>query len=366
MSRGRRIRRRRQAGAVAAAFVAVAAIAAPYVWLRPDPKPPGYPVAGASGPSATTLPTAGPGSTAVPSAAPPGRPRSTSWNNWQNAPLVLPGGWTVVSATTSGTPVSNWAYDRKRGRYVDTSKEFTSVWAAPRGSLAAVRRDGHSGETGLLDVVTGEVRWVSTPNAILAPQWSPDGSRLLLTSSDKQTGNRSFGILTVESDSYREYPVRSDRYECTDLCQFTWMPTGKEVALPLTDPTAPRSESAPHLRLGLQLFAAADGRPTRLLPVRGNVSDVSAWSPDGQLVVVAGQQGAQLVSVGKGAVVRALPAADVTWVDDKRLLYVAGRLNRDTHFVDVEAVLIDRSGTELERAELPGDLAGTDILIAPR
>ncbi|MBF9130083.1 hypothetical protein I0C86_14110 [Plantactinospora sp. S1510] len=355
VSRGRRIRRRRQAGAVAAAFVAVAAIAAPYVLLRPDPEPPAYPIGGQ--PAATV--TADP----VPTASPV--PESTQWRNWEAAPLELPGGWIVVGATTTGSPVSNWAYDRARGRYVDTAKDFSSVWAAPRGRLAAVRQESRPDETGLLDIPTGRVRWIRTGDQILTPQWSTDGTRLLMTLMEKDTGTFSFGVLTVADDSFHRYPVRSDKYMCTDLCRFTWGPNGKEVVLPMTDPTAPRSESAPHLRRGLQLFSALDGTPTRFVPVRGDVSGPSAWSPDGRMVVVKGQKSAQLVVVAKGTVVDEMPSADVTWISSDRLLYLDRVLNPGSSR-DVVAVLVDPKGTEVDRAVLPGELAGTDILVAPR
>jgi hypothetical protein len=357
VSRGRRIRRRRQAGAVVAAFVAVAAIAAPYVLLRPDQEPPAYPIAGP--PAASVTATASPVRTAGP------RPEPTEWRDWESAPLKLPGGWIVVGATTTGSPVSNWAYDRARGRYLDTAKEFSSVWAAPRGRLAAVRQESRPSETGLLDIPSGKVRWIRTSGQILTPQWSEDGSRLLMTLSEKSTGDFSFGVLTVADDSFHRYPVRSDKYECTDLCRFTWLPSGKEVALPMTDPAAPRSESEPHLRRGLQLFSALDGTPTRFLPVRGNVSGPSAWSPDGRMVVVEGQKAAQLVLVDKGAVVQEMPSADVTWINDDRLLYLDRVLNSSSS-IDVAAVLVDRKGTEVDRAVLPGELAGTSILVAPR
>jgi hypothetical protein len=78
------------------------------------------------------------------------------------------------------------------------------------------------------------------------------------------------------------------QFQCTDYCQFTWMPDGKEVALQQTDPVAPRSEAEPHPRKGLPLFSVEDGRPTRLLPVKGDVDGPDAWSPDGWYVVVRG------------------------------------------------------------------------------
>ncbi|MBE1486091.1 TolB-like translocation protein [Plantactinospora soyae] len=361
VSRGRRIRRRRQVGTVAAAFVAVAAIAAPYVLLRPDPGPPGYPIAGQPATSATaasaTTGTAGPAPTAA--------PEPTIWRDWESSPVKVPGGWIVTGATTTGTPVSNWAYDRTRGRYVDTSQDYSSVWTAPQGRLAAVRKTSRPGETGLLDIPTGKVRWIRTTSEILTPQWSPDGTRLLMTLMEGGTGDFSFGVLTVANSSFRRHAVRPDRFECTDLCRFTWVPSGKEVALPMTDPAAPRSESAPHLRRGLQLFSAADGTPTRLLPVRGNVSGPSAWSPDGRLMVVAGQETTQLVSVDKGTVMHEMPSADVTWIDEKRLLYLDRKLNPGSS-IDVAAVLVDLKGTEIARTVLPAELAGTDVLIARR
>ena len=60
------------------------------------------------------------------------------------------------------------------------------------------------------------------------------------------------------------------------------------MAWPLTDEAVTGTELEAHARKGIQMFSPDDGRPTRMLPVRGEASGPFAWSPDGRLVVVTG------------------------------------------------------------------------------
>ncbi|GAB3148674.1 hypothetical protein GCM10027290_33740 [Micromonospora sonneratiae] len=278
---------------------------------------------------------------------------------WKDAPLELPGGWIVTGATSSdedSEPVG-LVFDRSRGRYLQVD-EYDMVWAAPRGNLAAVWDGDRAREIGLLDLGTRAVKWVSTGIRFGDVQWSPDGSRVLLTLFDKDTGRFSFGILSADG-MFRDYEVDRQRYLCTDYCAFTWLPDGQEVALPQTDLGAPRSEAEPHLRRGLQLFSADGGQPTRLIPVRGDVAGPAAWSPDGRTVVISGQKRLPLlVEVADGRIVRDLPTADVVWVSDDRLCYLDGPRSN--------AILIDRNGRELDRQPLPKELAFLKISVAPR
>ncbi|QGN46178.1 TolB family protein [Micromonospora sp. WMMD558] len=345
-ARGRWLRRRRQVAAAGGALAALVALAAPFVWLRPSTPAPG--------PAAWGPPSVPAESAASVVPAPTG--------DWTGSPVTLPGGWLLVGATSTGESTGDqgergYALDRTRGRYVG-SERYDEVWAAPRGGVAAVVDHDRRAELGLLDLASGEVRWVRTGGHIRTPHWSPDGRRLALTVMDKATGALSLGVLG-STGTWRTFPVDADEFLCTDQCFFTWTRDGQEVALQQTDPTAPRSESEPHARRGVQFFSPDDGRPTRLVPVKGDPAGPWSWSPDGRQVVVKGRQGPQIVEVATGRVIGAAPDADAAWGADDHLLYRDRRTE--------EMVLADLDGRELARQSLPAAIGlGMVLVLAPR
>ncbi|MFB9234618.1 TolB family protein [Plantactinospora siamensis] len=348
--RGRRLRRRRRAAMVLGAVVAGATLVTPFLVLRPGP---GHPVRPAGpDPAASAVPTA------TDSTAPKSRPAPAQW---RSGPLTLPGGWTIVGATGTGEPVEPAiVLDRSRGRYV-TVNGYDEVWAAPRGSFAAVFRYQRRAETGILDIGTGRVRWFRTGAHIMTPQWSPDGTRLLLTLDDKDNGTTAIGVLTAASGAVRRWPVDTQKYFCTDQCFFTWSRDGQQVVFQQTDPGGPLSESVRPRRRGLQLFSSGTGLPTRLVPVHGDAAGPYAWSPDGSLVVVQGQQQPELAETGTGRVRHQLPGADVYWGPDGRLLV----LSREAGACSVG--LMEPDGRLIESQDLPAELcAGRTPLFAPR
>ncbi|MFI7435284.1 hypothetical protein [Micromonospora haikouensis] len=336
MRRGRRLRtRRRAATAAGAALVAVAAVALPFVLLRPEsPVRPAVPEPTATvTPTPELLPTPGP--------------------SWSTSPLALPGGWVITSAAQGGV---GWVLDRDRGRY-QRAAGYDGVWPAPKGTLAALADEDRPGEIGLADAARRRTSWIRTGKWIMQPQWSPDGRRLALTLRGEGEPMR-LGVLDA-SGGFREFPVDTDRYFCTDSCFFTWTRDGREVALQQTGGGGPLSESERHPRRGVQLFSAEDGRPTRFVAMPGDPAGPWAWSPDGRLVVVQGQHEPLLVETADGRVVRSLPAADAAFVTDDRLLYRRPYADRDF-------VLADPTGRELVRQPLPPELVDRNITVAPR
>ncbi|MGC4765044.1 TolB family protein [Micromonospora sp. DT46] len=349
LRRGRRLRRRRRTTAAGGAVAALVALVGPYVWLRP----------GAPPDTATWAPVVTPVATV--SAA----PRTMSvvpapTGDWTRAVVTLPGGWVLTGATSTGTPaVQGYALDRERGRYATADRRYEETWAAPRGGTAVVVDYERAGRIGLLDLGHGTVRWIRTGSHIMTPHWSPDGRRLALTVLDKESASFSLGVLDAATGAYRTFPVDTDRYFCTDHCFFTWSRDGREVALQQTDPGAPRSESRPHARRGVQFFSATDGRPTRFVPVPGDPAGPWSWSPDGRLVIVKGQDGPKLAEVATGRVIGPAPAEDAVWVADDRLLHRVGWT--------AEMVLVDLDGRELARQALPASLdVNLTLAIAPR
>ncbi|WP_422772510.1 hypothetical protein ACN28C_05665 [Plantactinospora sp. WMMC1484] len=369
---GRRMRRRRQAVAAAAAAVAVGAIAAPYVWLRPGPEPPPLPIG------------------AVPTATASPAPSPNRSDGWRDGPVALPGGALVLSVASSVRNEPTWVYDPTRRHFVSIPAEYTGVRAAPHGMVAAVRHSGRPAEVGLYQIRTGDVRWFPTGNKVLATEWSSDGGRLLITLLDERTGAYSIGLLTATEGPLQRYQVKAFPLTCGTACRFSWLPSGKEVTLDGPDPgTTPSTVAGLTLR-GLQLFSADDGIPTRTLGVEGEVAGVSAWSPDGSLVVVAGgapglpggaptprapvrtdraggdaptragtTPPARLVHVETGKVLREMPTAQVSWIGRDRLLYLDDKVRPGR----LTAILVDTKGTEIERTELPAGLTGDDEIV---
>lgn len=216
LRRGRRVRAHRRAMVVAVSVLAVAAMILPFVLLRH--RPPVLPAVPEPTVSAT------PGPDLLPT---PGR-------DWTTSPLVLPGGWVVGSALRDGT---GWVLDRSRNRY-QRAAGYAGVWPAPRGAFSALVDANRPLEIGLGDTARGRTTWIRVGPGVGPLQWSPDGRRLVVTISDKDTGGRFIGVLSTDG-GFRRYPVDTVRYFCTDHCFFTWTRDGREVALQQTDAFAP-------------------------------------------------------------------------------------------------------------------------------
>jgi hypothetical protein len=335
---GLRLRRRtrvlRTTGAVVAGLAVLAAIAVPALALR------------GGGPTEPVRP--GPVTTAPDRTAP-----STPEARRTTADLF--GGWTVLSAGRQGGSFQVWNRDRRAYQSIDAGYR---VFVAPAGPYVLSTSDDPHSAT-ILDLRGREPRTFTLPDAyILDPQWSPDGTRLLLTTMPKATGELMFKIIDAGGGRVETFPIGANQSRrCTDWCQFTWSRDGLEVILPITDPAAPRSEAEPHLRWGLQLFSATDGRPTRSLPVKGEPWGPFAWSPNGRYVVVRGQMTGgnglrrhetQLVEVATGTVVRAFPFEYPYWVTNDRIL--AGGSG--------PVLLVDPTGAEIDGYDLPAALVG--------
>jgi hypothetical protein len=343
ISRGRRLRRRRRVGLATAAVLLAGVTAAPYAVLRGSDG-----IAPPPSPAASVTPS--PAVSAVTRAAPA---------DWYGKALRLPGGWTVTSIAREYTETTARAddpdadsvvLDRATGRYRTIGDgRYSSVWPSPRGDYVAVSDgDRRHGEIGLVNLRTGKVRWIGA-GWILDPQWSPDGRRLLLT------GTSSFTVLDAATGAKRRH-ARADAYECTDVCLYTWLPTGTEVALPLTDPAAPRSEAAPHARSGVQVFSAASGRPVRTLPLKATPV---AWSPDGTRALVlpetSGPSPLRVAHVATGELLGTIP-------------FDSGAFTADGHILgwdSARATLHTATGAAVETLTFPAAFTHRAVTVAP-
>ncbi|MFJ8581490.1 hypothetical protein [Micromonospora sp. NPDC093277] len=334
LGRGRRLRRRRRVTAASTALLAVVVVTLPFVLLRPRP----------AAPPATPPPTVAPSPTML----------ETPGADWATRPLALPGDWVVTRAQTTGGSGKGFLLDRKRGRYVTTDR-YDGIFPAPTGSLVAVHDDSRPKDIGLIDITNGKTRWYQVDGALSVPRWSPDGRRLLFTTHRVD----HFGFIVLGTDGTKHtYLVGPLGWSCSNFCDFTWLRNGREVALTLTKQRVPESSQLRDLAKGVQIFSADNGRRTRFVDMPGAPAGPDAWSPDGKLVVVLGQEEPLLVETATGRVVNPLPAADVAWVSDDRLLYRRPHGSGDF-------VLADPTGRELVRQPLPKPLVDLELTVAP-
>lgn len=323
IARGRHLRRRRQAVIGGAAALLLAAVVAPFaIRGRTQTAPPVAP-------------------SPVPSYSP------AAWSD--DKPYELPGGWVITGLSDDDDPPT--LLDPETRKYRTVQQVFPRVAVSPDGRFAAVGDDQHTG-LGILDVTTGKIRWTGL-SAILEPQWSPDSTRILLT------GNERFTVLKAGTGQpdYTTFDV-PDAYPCTDFCQFTWLPGGREVALALV--AGGQTEEAAAPVLSLTVFDAETGDVTRSLPVHGSPTAENAWSPDGRLVLVRGEGKdfgqTWVVETSTGRVRGKLPAGGPG-------AFVAADLI--LRFSGYEALLYDPAGTELQRWKLPPEAQNYRVSIGP-
>jgi hypothetical protein len=306
-ARARRIRLVHGTGYLAAALAATLLLAIPYLAVHRDH----------ALPPVTVSPAPSPPSPSV--APPPGD---------LDQPVDLPYGWVVTAAsqTSPSQAGSSYLLDRAAHRYVRL--DYPMAWPAPAGPFVAVANPDGTG-LGLLDRRTGQVRWLSGigPDN---PEWSPDGSRLLVT-----VGHTGFAVVDAATAGVHTHPL-DGTYPCNDSCVVTWYPDGRQVVRAQTDTSVPHDAALPDVQRGLRLFDADTGAPGALLPVHGLVARVGNWSPDRRTVLVTGTvvDGAQrhsryqLVEAATGRLLATFPGQPWSswWVDDQRLLSLSDRL----------------------------------------
>ncbi|MET0424867.1 MAG: hypothetical protein ABW046_13375, partial [Actinoplanes sp.] len=277
-------------------------------------------------------------------------------------PVTLPGGLVVTAltrndvgrSTADGDPVpaartleaGNVVLDRTTGRYQALAQSYYTVWGAPRGNRGVVS-NGAAG-LGILQA-TNVPRWVIAKYA-LDPQWSPDGTRLLLTTTN------GFSVVDASTGRIRRHSLPEAVAHCPDWCLFTWLPGGKSVAVARRDPSVDQSESKPDTIQDIGIYDATSGDFVEAVPVAGAPAASGAWSPNTERVLVqsAEPDGDQsIVDIRTGQVLGTIPERNAQFLVDGRVLGLT----------DATASLYDGSGKLLEQMALPADFAGRTISV---
>lgn len=290
------------------------------------------------------------GPTPVPSVATTASVRQTAAaKDWAKAPLRLPGGaiMTALTRRDVGAEKSpartlqsgNVVLDRATGRYVALRGDYYTVWGAPKVNQGVVS-DGGNG-LGILHA-DGGIRWVRI-GYTLEPQWSPDGTRLLVSTL------QGYAVIDAATGRVTRHAVPGAMAACPDECLFTWLPDGKRVAIARRDLTAAQSEAAADTIREVTVYDSATAKVVRTLPVPGVPISGAAWSPDGRRVLVQaaelGGRGRRLVDTTTGKIIKEIPYENARFLAGGQILGLSDEL----------ATLYDADGTVVEVMTLPRD-----------
>ncbi|WP_148308238.1 PD40 domain-containing protein [Actinoplanes friuliensis] len=329
--RGRRLRRRRQAGYVVAVVLLAALTTVPYAVLRDTALPPLPPSTGIS-------------------SAPV--PQTSRWS--AKEPFGLPGGTVITGvggvSTETGTGQS-LVLERNAKQYKALPASTTASWPSPNGRWVAVQDDQRAGQIGVRRVSTGNIQWLPGEK-LSGPAWSPDGDRLLLT-----TEEGGFAVVTAATAAVKTHSVDQSKFACTDSCQYSWLPQGDQVAIALT--AGHVSEAERDRVEGLAIFAAATGAPVRTVPVPGAPVGQDAWSPDGRLVLIEPERldssDLRIAEVETGRVLGTFRAWSGQFLRDGSILGLD----------DGAVTRYDASGRALQKVILPTFLARREFTVGP-
>jgi hypothetical protein len=329
---GRKIRRRRRAGVAAVALALVAVAVTPYAIVKKQEERPA-PVSPTPRPSADEVRR-----TAVP-------------RDWANKPVMLPGDavMTALTRTNVGSqkPVGrtvqtgNVVLDRKTGRYVALQGDYYTVWGAPKTNRAVVSDDG--GGLGLVRA-DGSVKWLRI-DYTLEPQWSPDGKRVLVTTS------QGYALIDGATGKVSRHALPDVIALCPDECLFTWLADGRQVAIAQRDPAVPQSESKADTIKNIAIFSAFSGRPIGIMDAPGVPVSGSPWSPNGDLVLLRPAEldgtGVRIFNVNGHGLIATLPGTDARFLPGGAILVLT----------DKTASLYDPWGRLREEMTLPPDFS---------
>jgi hypothetical protein len=337
---GRRIRRRRHAAAGAFALILLSIVTVPYVWLRPEPRTPVVQPA----PSVTVTPSL----RALPDFT-------------VKAPYLLPGN-AAVTMVTIATRVDDGddeythvALDRDAGRYRQLPFDHAPLAVSPDGErfaaeVARNRIDVLAADGDVVDTL--QVDTFSSAGG--APVWSPDGSRLLIPTDG------GFAVYETGTGEHRDFPNPDIHSLCSDFCSFSWLPNGREIAVPRRDVSVRRTEAHPDKIEAVIVYSADTGKRVRSIPTIGVPVGNGGWSPDGGSVLIREvtdtSDGIRVVDAVSGVPLSELLAGpDAIYLADGRILAFGNR------YAQIHAA----DGTLVEEYRMPRQFAdGTTVTVA--
>lgn len=290
---GRHLVRRRRAVSAAATFGVLAILIVPFALHRPATSRLTQPGAA---PVATVPSTTSTDQASVPS--PIAVPAPTLVN-------ALPDG--LVYASLPRTDGNTLVYNRSTGQYVDVPLE--RVVPSPIGTTAAVD-DGK--RVGLVDLDSGDVRWVDGPTPSGAAfDWSPDGTELTYLSVGRKSGTVRVTVAFVAKSFGAA--IGGD-IVCPSDCYPAWLPDGQAIAVSGADGKLP-----------IRLIDPSSGDSLNGLDrVTGVLVSGHGVTTDRTLVVTQLGPNAVVIAAKTGEKLMALPAdaAQVYWTRAQDLVMV--------------------------------------------
>ncbi|RIK41669.1 MAG: hypothetical protein DCC58_12195 [Chloroflexi bacterium] len=199
--------------------------------------------------------------------------------------------------------------------------------------VAFIRFGGDGGGVYVVDIETGEERWIADGRAWM--HWSPDGSRLLL-----EWQEHSFGLACCGGGRERDDPIRI----------ATVNPDGSDLQV-LVEPTYVEGSG------GTLLDSAAwspDG--TRIAFTQTDIPADDSWFTRSIAVIYADGSGIRLIDMA-GITVWDGPA----WLADSETLIFLGR---DTRFLNGALYSVRTDGSRLNRLTSP-DISVGGFRVAP-
>lgn len=249
---------------------------------------------------------------------------------------------------------------------------YGNVIPSPDGANLLIReRDIGERRTGIRDRRGGQVRWIpGIDRNYTHPEWSPDGSRILLSYRPRQ-GAAGFAIVDAETLAVTTVTTGGanrdvEKNNALGL-GFVWTPDGQGAALTLSRPG--RKEALPDTVTGIRFYDLT-GKVTRHLAAKdGTMTAGTDFAPDGGRLALSGTPNGngdtvlQIVDANTGAVQQRFSAPWGTllgWYDEEHLMLArpAGQGGRwsAVHIVDL-------AGKTVRTAPLEGLASSSSVHI---
>ena len=184
------------------------------------------------------------------------------------------GGPQAIHALSSITGEPAVLLDTDTGEY--RTLPYLSISLSPDLRTVAVEREdgtiGVANRRALLRVGAAAIRWTGLYSSV---SWSPDGTALLHTRRDRETGTAVAQRYDLRTGRIKETPITVD----CDLCTAGWAADSTRYTVMLRG-AGPDSETGPVRYLN------PDGTPGPLLGADGLIWGAEAYSPSRRYVIV--------------------------------------------------------------------------------